>query len=46
MSRQQAKDAILSFGHRQADTDDVRAFIDAYDPVRQTIPPNSRVGAE
>lgn len=34
----QAKDAILSFGHKAADTDDVRRFIDAYDPVKETFP--------
>jgi protein tyrosine phosphatase (PTP) superfamily phosphohydrolase (DUF442 family) len=32
MTPPQAKDQILSFGHKQTDTDDVRRFIDAYDP--------------
>jgi len=33
----QAKNAILSFGHSDHVVDDVKAFIDAYDPVRMTV---------
>jgi protein tyrosine phosphatase (PTP) superfamily phosphohydrolase (DUF442 family) len=33
----QAKDAILSFGHSDHVTDDVKTFIDAYDPVTMTV---------
>jgi protein tyrosine phosphatase (PTP) superfamily phosphohydrolase (DUF442 family) len=32
-----AKSAILSFGHSDHVTDDVKAFIDAYDPVTMTV---------
>jgi protein tyrosine phosphatase (PTP) superfamily phosphohydrolase (DUF442 family) len=33
----QAKAAILSFGHSEKTLDDVRKFIDAYDPVKQDL---------
>ena len=32
-----AKDAILSFGHSDHVTDDVKAFIDAYNPATMTV---------
>jgi protein-tyrosine phosphatase len=37
LTPQQAKDAIMPFGHKETDTDDIRRFIDAYDPVKQTV---------
>ena len=33
----QAKDAILSFGHKAEDLNDVRTFIGDYDPLTQTL---------
>ncbi len=33
-----AKNDILSFGHSDHVVDDVKAFIDAYDPVTMTVP--------
>jgi protein tyrosine/serine phosphatase len=41
-SPDQTKNEILGFGHKAADTDDVRSFIDDYDPVKQTLPPKER----
>ena len=38
----QATSEILSFGHRQRDTDDVRRFIREYDALKQTLPMRAR----
>ncbi len=35
-----AKATIQSFGHKDKDLDDVRTFIDAYDPTMGTLPDN------
>lgn len=35
--KQRAKDAILSFGHSDRTLNDIRRFIDEYDPVGQTV---------
>jgi protein tyrosine phosphatase (PTP) superfamily phosphohydrolase (DUF442 family) len=34
------KGTIQAFGHKSQDLDDVRTFIDAYDPATATVPPN------
>jgi protein-tyrosine phosphatase len=46
LTPQQAKDAIMPFGHKESDTDDIRRFIDAYDPDKQTVTPISGSGPE
>lgn len=46
MTPQQAKDAIIAFGHKESDTDDIRRFIDAYDPEKQTVVPMTGGGSE
>jgi protein-tyrosine phosphatase len=43
---QQAKDAILSFGHKESDTDDIRRFIDAYDAIEMKVPVMISTGSE
>ena len=35
--KQQARDAILTFGHSDKTVDDIRRFIDAYDPKSRTV---------
>jgi protein tyrosine/serine phosphatase len=35
-----AKDAILSFGHSDSTINDIRRFIDGYDPKTQTVSPD------
>ena len=35
-----AKDAILTFGHSDSTINDIRRFIDGYDPQTQTVPPD------
>jgi protein tyrosine phosphatase (PTP) superfamily phosphohydrolase (DUF442 family) len=37
-SKDQAKSEILSFRHKNSDTDDIRTFIDSYDPAKQVLP--------
>jgi protein tyrosine phosphatase (PTP) superfamily phosphohydrolase (DUF442 family) len=34
----QTKSEILDFGHKPQDTDDIREFIEEYDPVKQALP--------
>lgn len=36
--KQKAKDSILSFGHSDLTINDIRRFIDGYDPVGRTVP--------
>ena len=38
--KQKAKDAILSFGHSDNTINDIKRFIDAYDPQTQTVSPD------
>jgi len=45
-SPDQAAAEIKTFGHKDRDLDDVRAFIKAYDPVKQTVPTMSGSGKE
>jgi protein tyrosine phosphatase (PTP) superfamily phosphohydrolase (DUF442 family) len=33
-----AKERIMAFGHKPRDTDDIRTFIDRYDPIYATVP--------
>ncbi len=37
--KQRAKDAILSFGHSAKTIDEIKKFIDNYDPRTRTISP-------
>ena len=41
-----AKNAILSFGHSQNTINDIRRFIDEYDPATQTVSPNLSTAAK
>jgi protein tyrosine phosphatase (PTP) superfamily phosphohydrolase (DUF442 family) len=41
-SKQQVASEIMSFGHRAKDTDDIRTFINEYDPATQTLPVKDR----
>jgi len=38
--KSKAKDAILTFGHSDSTINDIRRFIDGYDPQTQTVPPD------
>lgn len=41
-----AKDAILTFGHSDRTVNDIRRFIDEYDPKAQTLPADLGAGTE
>jgi protein tyrosine/serine phosphatase len=45
-TRDQAKDAILSFGHSQRTIEDVKKFIDIYDPARRDVTETLPISAE
>lgn len=42
--KSKAKDAILAFGHSDHTLNDIRRFIDEYDPKRQTVPADLAAG--
>ena len=44
--RARAKDAILTFGHSDRTINDIRRFIDEYDPKAQTLPADLGAGTE
>jgi len=44
--KQRAKDAIVPFGHSDRTIDDIRRFIDAYDPQTRTVTVNLAAGTE
>ena len=44
--KQKAKDAVLSFGHRAETMNDIKRFIDGYDPKADTVPDDLGKGSE
>jgi protein tyrosine/serine phosphatase len=44
--KDKTKAAILTFGHSDRTVNDVKRFIDVYDPVTQTVPEGLPVGVE
>lgn len=44
--KEKTKAAILTFGHSDRTVNDIRKFIDVYDPVTMTVPEGLPIGAE
>lgn len=44
--KEKTKAAILTFGHSDRTVNDVKKFIDVYDPVTQTVPEGLPMGQE
>jgi hypothetical protein len=44
--RERTKAAILRFGHSDRTVNDVKKFIDVYDPVAMTVPEGLPMGKE
>jgi protein tyrosine/serine phosphatase len=44
--KEKTKDAVLSFGHRTDTVNDIKRFIDGYDPKAETVPGDLGHGSE